>query len=253
MNMKVESIKKMVKNKVLLKGETGTGKTHCALMVSFLFSERGKRVCYVDPEWGCQKEITELVSSGAIGEEHLENIELYVTPKWKTGSVREVEEGVFIGGFVDVFERLDGDLVVVDSMSELMRIHKDYLEQKFIAQGYYVPRENKVMIKDPDTFTLPFQHYSKIYDDLVGMIYRLMAGRSHILCTMHPIGDTDSRKKVERDIDRKFDTIIECGVTVSDNKKQWYGIVKKNRGKDVLARIGGVDKKLVEMFEKVLE
>ena len=250
--MDPESLKKMVKNKVLLRGDSGTGKTHCALKVSFLFSEHGKKVCYVDPEWGCQKEVMELLNSGAITSKHLENIELYITPKWRTGSVKEVSKGVYVGGFVDIFERLDGDLVVIDSMSELMQIHKNYLEQKFIAQGYYIPKEKEVEIKDPDTFTLPFQHYTKIYDELVSMVYRLLMKDGHLLCTMHPIGDTESKKRVEQNIDRKFDTIIETYVTVEDNAKKWFGIVRKNRGRDVVARISNVDEKLVEMFRKVL-
>jgi len=243
----------MVKNKVLLRGESGSGKTHSALMVSFLFSEHGKRVTYVDPEWGCQKEIAELAAEGKIGPEHVENIELYVTPKWKVGEVKELDEGVYVGGFVDVFDRLDGDLIVVDSMSELMKIHKAYLVQKFIAQGYYIPKENPVEIKDPDVFDLPFQHYSKIYDELVGLVYKLLMRRGHVICTMHPIGDTESRKRVEHDIERKFDTVIDTHVTTVDNKKEWYGIVRKNRGKDVVARISKVDEKLVEMFRRVIE
>jgi len=137
-------------------------------------------------------------------------------------------------------------------MSELMKIHKHYLEQKFIAQGYYVPKEKEVQIKDSDTFSLPFQHYGKVYDELINLVYRLLSGGGHVLCTMHPIGDTESRKKVERDIDRKFDTIIETMVTTQDNKKVWYGIVRKNRGKDVIARISDVDGKLVEMFRRVI-
>lgn len=250
--MKVDSIRKMVKNKVLLRGESGSGKTHCALQVAFLFSRNGKKVTYVDPEWGCQKEIVELMSAGVISEADIENIELYVTAKWKTDEVREIDEGVYFGGFVDVFDRLDGDLIVIDSMSELMAIHKNYLEQKFISQGYYIPRENPVEIKDPDVFTLPFQSYTKIYDELVGMVYKLLMSRGHIVCTMHPIGDSESRKRVEQNIERKFDTIIDLYTTVEEGKKKWYGIVKKNRGKDLVARIGNVDSKLVEMFEKVM-
>jgi len=250
--VKVDAVRKMVKNKVLLRGDSGSGKTHCALQVSFLFSEYGKRVCYVDPEWGCQKEIVELLVAGVIGEEHVENIEIYVTPRWRSEDVKELDEGVYLGGFVNVFDMLDGDLIVIDSMSELMAIHKRYLEQKFISQGYYIPKEKEVEIKDPDTFTLPFQHYTKIYDELVGMVYKLLMRRGHMLCTMHPIGDSDSRRRVEQNIDRKFDTIIELHTTVEDNKKTWFGIVRKNRGKDVVARISNVDEKLVEMFRKVL-
>ena len=73
-----------------------------------------------------------------------------------------------------------------------------------------------------------------------------------MLCTMHPIGDSESRKRVEQNIDRKFDTIIELYSTVENNEKTWFGIVKKNRGKDVVARISKVDEKLVEMFRKVI-
>ena len=252
MKVKVDAVRKMVKNKVLLRGDSGSGKTHCALQVSFLFSGHGKRVCYVDPEWGCQKEIVELLVAGVIGEVHVENIEIYVTPKWRSDDVKELDEGVYLGGFVNVFDMLDGDLIVIDSMSELMAIHKRYLEQKFISQGYYIPKEKEVEIKDPDTFTLPFQHYTKIYDELVGMVYKLLMRRGHMLCTMHPIGDSDSRRRVEQNIDRKFDTIVELYTSVEDNKKTWFGVVRKNRGKDVVARISNVDEKLVKMFRKVL-
>ena len=254
--VKIDAIKKMVKHKVLLKGETGTGKTHIALATSFLFSERGKSVIYVDPEWGCQKEILELVESGVIGQEHIENIELYVTPKWKTGQLME-KDGVYFGGFVDVFEKIrvgevSADLIVIDSMNELMGVHKNYIEQKFIAQGYYTIGERKFEIKDPDTFTLPWNYYVKLYDELLKIVYVLLMRPGHILCTMHPIGNSEAKKKVEEDIHKKFDTIIETHVTTVENKKTWYGIVKKNRGKDVIARIGDVDKKVVEMFRKVI-
>ncbi len=41
--MKLQAIQRMVKNKVLLRGESGTGKTHCALMVSFLLVSMVRR------------------------------------------------------------------------------------------------------------------------------------------------------------------------------------------------------------------
>jgi len=73
--MKADAVKKMVKNKVLLRGASGTGKTHNALQVSFLFSRSGKKVAYVDPEWGCQKEI----ASTDVKDEDIANIDLYIT------------------------------------------------------------------------------------------------------------------------------------------------------------------------------
>jgi len=251
--VKIEAVKKMVKNKVLLYGSSGTGKTHTALMVSFLFSEHGKNVCYVDPEFGAQKEIVELAERGELRPEQVENITMFITPKWKTGKFEEKDDGVVIGGFVDIFDQLNGDLIVVDSMNELMRIHKIYLEQKFIAQGYYVVGEKKFEIKDVDTWTLPWNYYPKLYDELIGMIYKLLMKPGHVICTMHPIGDNEARRKVEEDIFKKFDTIIATNVTTVENRKEWYGIVKKNRGKDVVARISKVDEKLVEMFRRVIE
>jgi len=144
------------------------------------------------------------------------------------------------------------DLVVIDSMNEIMAIHKKYLEDKFIAQGFYIPKENVVEIKDPDTFSLPFQFYNKIYDEMLSVIYDMLQTNSHMLCTMHPIGDTDTKKRVQSEIDRKFDTIIELSVTIEENKKVWYGVVVKNRGKDIVVRIADVDKKLIDMFSRVL-
>jgi len=107
-------------------------------------------------------------------------------------------------------------------------------------------------VKDPDTFALPWNYYPKLYDELVSMIYKLLMRKGHVICTMHPIGDNEARRKVEQDIFKKFDTIIHTHVTTVENRKEWYGIVKKNRGKDVTARISNVDNKLVEMFRKVM-
>jgi hypothetical protein len=70
---------------------------------------------------------------------------------------------------------------------------------------------------------------------------------------MHPIGDTDTKKRVQSEIDRKFDTIIELSVAIEENKKVWYGVVVKNRGKDMVVRITDVDKKLVDMFSRVIQ
>jgi archaellum biogenesis ATPase FlaH len=248
--MKADAIKKMVKNKVLLRGASGTGKTHNALQVSFLFSRGGKKVAYVDPEWGCQKEI----ASTDVKDEDIANIDLYITTEWKK-TLHQAGDGIYTGGFVNAMGKIaesNYDLVVIDSMNEIMAIHKKYLEDKFIAQGFYIPKENVVEIKDPDTFSLPFQFYNKIYDEMLSVIYDMLQTNSHMLCTMHPIGDTDTKKRVQSEIDRKFDTIIELGVTIEENKKVWYGVVVKNRGKDMVVRISDVDKKLMDMFSRVM-
>jgi len=248
--MKADVVKKMVKNKVLLRGASGTGKTHNALQVSFLFSRSGKKVAYVDPEWGCQKEIASI----DVRDEDIANIDLYITTEWKK-TLQQVGDGVYIGGFVNAMGKIaenSYDLVVIDSMNEIMAIHKKYLEDKFIAQGFYIPKENVVEIKDPDTFSLPFQFYNKIYDEMLSVIYDMLQTNSHMLCTMHPIGDTDTKKRVQSEIDRKFDTIIELSVTIEENRKVWYGVVVKNRGKDIVVRIADVDRKLLDMFSKVL-
>ena len=252
--MKAEVISKIVRNKLLLYGATGTGKTHCALKVAFYFSEKGKSVHYLDPEFGSQKEIYRLLESGKIKEEHIENITMFITPSWKTKDViDDKENGVVIGGFANVFDMLGADLVIIDSMNELMRMHKIYLEQKFIGQGYYIVKENEYKIKDKETFTLPWNFYVKIYDELVEMVYKLILKKFHFICTMHPIGDTDTRKKVEQDIFKKFDTVIETHYAVSGSEKEWYGIVMKNRGADSHVRIDDIDHKIVKMFSKVVE
>jgi|Deesub1362A_J573_1020465.scaffolds.fasta_scaffold01419_17 KaiC/GvpD/RAD55 family RecA-like ATPase len=248
--MKIDSIRRQLKYKVLLRGDTGTGKTHCALMVASKCSERGDKVIYIDPEYGTQKEIIALYESGKISDESLANITMVITPRYD-GKVEKVDDGMYRGGFRQAYKKViksDADLIVLDSVNEVMELHRRYLEGKFISQGYYVIGEKVFNITDSDTFTLPWQSYNKLYDDLLKVIYDMVDLGYNFICTSHPIGDTKTRERLESSVFRKFDTIIDMGVEISNNEKRWYGIIRKNRGKDVYARIKEVDKLLVKMF-----
>jgi hypothetical protein len=236
--MKIGDVK--TRNKVLLVGDSGTGKTHISLMVSFLFSKNGKKVVYIDPEDGAGREIKELYNSGKIGNEELESIEKIDAVNWEE--------------FKDAIVKADGDLIVVDCMSEAMKQFENYLKQKFIGQGYYVVKDKEIKIKDESTFTVPWELVSRVYDKLLEVMYYLLRDKrdSHFIVTLHPIGGTTARDELQNSIMAKTDTVIELDSVVNEGRRSFIGVVRKNRGGVSAVRLKEPDKAVLKMFEKVL-
>jgi len=236
--MKIEDVKKLVKHKVILVGPYGSGKTHIALQVAFLFSRKGRSVTYIDPEYGCQKEIIELYGKGLISDEEVEGVNLIVTPSW-------VE-------FIDAIEKSEDDLTIVDCMSEGMRLFSEYLKEKYLSQGHYIVGGKEIKVKDPDTFTVPWELTSRVYDKLLEVMYYMVKHKKHILVTTHPIGGTTAREELQNSLMAKVDTVIELESIVSEGKKEYFGLVRKNRGGKEGIRVRNPGDAILKMFEKVI-
>ena len=153
--VKKEEIEKLIKEKILLVGEAGSGKTYNAVEIAGYLSEKGQKVMYIDPEFGAERELLKLTDA------QLENIELKVCPEWV--QFKEV-----------ISEDTDCYIKIIDGLSEALELFRRYLESKFIAQGFYLVGDKEFEIKDPDTFMLPWNTYPKVYDETRGVVYRLL-------------------------------------------------------------------------------
>ena len=220
----------MIKEKILLIGDSGAGKTFTSVKVAELCVQNGKDVVFIDPEYGSEREL-ELLS-----DEVLEHIELKVTPTWlETKKAIETEDECF--------------LKVLDGLSEIFEQAKYHLQDRFLLQGYYVAGDVEKKIKHKETFVLPFTAYPKVYDALRRSVRLLcMRQKPHVICTMHLLGESKSgaRERLGSDIYRKFDTMIELSQDIVEEqdsigqgtiKKYAYeGLLKKHRGRPITSR-----------------
>jgi len=167
-----------------------------------------------------------------------------ITPDWKSFKHAVLEEK-------ECF------IKIVDGIKEAMELFKDYLEQKFIAQGYYIVEKNPIEIKDPDTFSLPYVMYPKLYDEVKNLIYELlrMEHNYHILVTSHWFGESDAKERLQEDIFRKFDTVIELKAS-KEETPTWWAIIHKNRGREKagVSNVirGNLTEKLLTIWQKVI-
>jgi len=213
--VKREELRKLIKEKILLYGDTDTGKTFASAKLAAFLVENNKKVIFIDPEFGSQRELD------LLSDDILEGIDLRV--------VRTYPE------FRDAcMEDSDCFLKVIDGLSEGMELHKRFLEDRFIAQGSYTVKDKTFKIEDIETFSLPWQTYAKLYSDLKGVVYKAIQHKYHFLMTMHPLKTTESRIELTQSIFRKMDTVLELRRDeTSEGGVNRYGVIKKNRGVDV--------------------
>lgn len=233
--VKREALEQKIKEKVLLIGETGSGKTYTATKVAEWVASHGRQVVFIDPEFGAEREL-ELLS-----DEVLENIELKVCPEW--------------GSFKKAVESEDACfLKVVDGLSEAFVATKFFLEDRYISHGKYMVGESEIEIKDREVFTLPWQAYAKVYDVIRKVCHTLVKQAPHIIVTMHSFGETKTKEKLETDVFRKFDTILELRrrVATTGTSLVYDGVLKKHRGRPFVAYyvMGDYVEQLKKLFAK---
>jgi ABC-type dipeptide/oligopeptide/nickel transport system ATPase component len=179
-----------IKEKILLMGDSGTGKTYTAVKVAKLVAESGEKVVFVDPEYGAEREL-ELLSDDV-----LEDIELKITPRWEMLKVAiEHNDSCF--------------LKVVDGLAEVFESVKHFLEQRYIARGEYIVGDKSISISDPQVFVLPWAGYPKVYSEVLASCRKLVEQKPHIICTTHSFGETPTQRKLTENVYRKFDTVLE--------------------------------------------
>jgi hypothetical protein len=233
--MKRDELHKSVREKFLFDGLSSVGKTYMALNITKLYAMNGKKVLYIDPEDGVQRELDSGIFDDLTDEQlgrieliHANDIETYL--KYMFGWSEEKHAGTQT---VIFHYGVDYDLKVCDGLMTEIDMFKYRLTQKFIKQGYYVQGERQFSITNPDTFTLPYAFYSKVYDQLREGINMMMQHKYDIVATTHPFKDTAAHKALEQSIYARFDSVVKLNkVIMPQGTPSWSCTILKNRGKE---------------------
>jgi hypothetical protein len=226
---------KKVREKFLFVGKISAGKTRVSLWITLLYAMNGKKVLYIDPEDGTQRDIDAGIFD-ILTDEQLANIELVHANnihdylKYAKGW----EEDLSIGSQKNIIQRgHDYDLKICDGLITEMDMYKFAMIKGFIKEGFYIIGEKQFKISNPNLFTLPYQLYNKLYEQLRDVISTMMEYEYDIICTTHPFKETGAQQMLEQSIYGKFDTVVEFNKNLTDlGHPRWSGVTEKNRGRE---------------------
>jgi len=186
--MSLASLKNFAKQKILLVGNTGAGKTRTAVELAVEFARAGKTVRYIDTEQGAVNEFMSIFEElyGSLDEgigELGDKIDYRVALKPK-----------------ELIEALSGatdyDLLVIDSYYPLVQDNiRLYVRDLYLQQGYYKIGEKKIPIENPETFTLSGFMYQLANEYEKAIFEKLLESRTNIVFTTKPIPDDKSEKR----------------------------------------------------------
>ncbi len=233
--MRREDLDTDINEKFLFEGPSGYGKSWMLMNIAKIYAIAGKKVIYIDPEKGTNK--TKKKVFGNLTDEELDNINLIKATnidtylKWMLGWS---EKKIVGAQELDFTYGLDCDVKVCDGLTTEIEIFKTKLTKRFVDQGYYYIGDTKFPIKNSETFTLPFQFYSKLYDQLKDGLNIMLDHNYDILGSMHLLKESEGHKELRESIFQKFDTIIKLNKTVDpiQGTPKWDGVILKNRGKE---------------------
>jgi len=228
--MKVgDAIRKFRKVKVLLVGDSGTGKTYSVVRAAV---ESGKKTLFIDTEFGA---IEEFASMGYEGDE----VEYVPASNYED--------------VVDAVKRIgEFEMVVLDSLDDVVRMKIVHLENKFIELGYYVIGDRKVVIKNPECFVLPWNFYPSVYSDVVRIVYNIIDSKVDVVVTTKEFGESESKKNLLEVVKAKFDSVIKLDrEVVGDGNTVFYGVVEKNRGKNIAGKKVKMPETLINKIRRV--
>ena len=186
--MSLADLKSFAKQKYLLVGDTGAGKTRTAVELAVEFARSGKTVRYIDTEQGATNEFIsifeELYSSVEKGVEALgDRIDYRIA----------IKPNELIGALKDATKY---DLLILDSYYPLVQDNiRLYVRDLYLNQGYYKIGEKKIPIENPDTFTLSGFMYQLANEFEKKIFEKLLESRTNIIFTTKPIPDEKSDKR----------------------------------------------------------
>lgn len=241
--MKREDLGRHVKEKFLFEGLSGVGKTNIAIKVVKLYTMNNKKILYIDPEHGTDRDVEKLFTD--LKDEELANIELIHATnietylKYMTGWIDEKQVG---SQTVKFHHGVDYDLKVCDGITTGIELHKTQLTQKFLKQGFYEIKEVRFPISSPDLFVLPWSTYSKLYDSVRESLVTMLDHKYDVICTMHPLKQTEAHQALTQSIYQKFDSVIKLNkMLLSNGTPKWDATIVKNRGRENVNTTNKID------------
>jgi len=229
--VKLEELRKKVKEKILLKGFTGTGKTYTAVKIAEVLLERGEKVVAVDTEDGMGKDLLKLP------EELLEHLTLHIC-----GNYNEFRKAL------DTLKGGDNKLVIVDSLSHLKDYARREARLRLLRDGKFYMGEKTVKIDNPDTYTLRGYQYAlpNIWEDY--FLGDLVHCGANIVATLMVDPLTDFT-----DYDGAFDIVLQMYYIDEEEKRKWKAKILKNRGRSdetVGKGLNNPPEQLTKLFKK---
>ena len=232
--MKREDFNKNIKEKMLFESLSGAGKSRTCMLISTIYAMNNKKVLYIDPEKGTDKDSEKIF--GCLTDRELENIEMIhatnieIYLKYMFGW----DEDRSIGPQKTIIHHgINYDLKVCDGLGTEIELYKTMLSRKFQDQGYYEIGGKRFDIQNKDTFVLPYQFYGKLYDQIKEALVIMIDHKYDILASIHPLKQTEGQQDLQQHIYQKFDSVIRLNKHLTPNGyPKWNGTIFKNRGRE---------------------
>lgn len=239
--MSLADIKSFAKQKFLLVGDTGTGKTRTAVELAVEFARAGKTVRYIDTEEGAVNEFIsifeELYGSLDKGIEELGN---------KIDYRLAIKPNELIEALKDA---TNYDLLVLDSYYPLVQDNiRLYVRDLYLQQGYYKIGEKKIPIENPETFTLSGFMYQLANEFEKKIMEKLLESRTNVIFTTKPIPEEKSDKR--NWLYGFFDVVLHLYKTNSGEHLAKVIKIRGKRYKDALE--GKMVKDYTDILKKLL-
>lgn len=191
--------------RMLIFGETGTGKTYNLLNLFGKVCKDGESL-YVD----CDYRGTEMwLDSVDVCRDRLVYISDWV--EWKR--------------LYSTITDRQWDIIILDSLSSLMEMYHDYLQNYIrVKKQYPLPTGTGVVNLDdkgidPEMIVLPMQMYSLVYDTMLNVVTDLMKYSKNVVVVCHPIETRQltfdgkvihsaGRLSFKQSLQRKMDVVV---------------------------------------------
>lgn len=157
--------------KILIIGETGTGKTVTSLSISKFF-----RTLYYDVDLGTGLWLKSL----QVNEKKVRIIKIRTWEEYKEKNIQKLSI-------------TKPDMIVIDSLSELFEKYKDYVKGYVKKTGKFpMPVATGVVDLlrkgiDPEFITLPMPMYTLVYETIADIVRDAVSYSEHTIITMHPM------------------------------------------------------------------
>lgn len=203
------------RHRFMLRGEVGSGKTHCLVQLAKRYATEGKRVLFVDfKDVGATEELENL-------DDTLLEVIDYETP----GSYAEL---------IKILTREDTKLIIVDALHHLRFTARKHIRDQFIEQGHYTTGGKEIRIEDIDTFDLGILGYGAGYsaanireNDFIDML--MNSGKDIAISVIpEPPGDRPTFTDI---VMANFDNIVDLSfIDNEDGKREWNYRIYRWRG-----------------------